>query len=95
MGSALSLSEMVIVPTTASNSTSGGAIMHWVMRDIAESFDSSPKNGTAATLGEMLSVDLPRQRNRVALADSAQYLGYRKAVIDFLHTRQVHVEKAA
>jgi nitrate/nitrite transport system ATP-binding protein len=40
-------------------------------------------------------VDLARPRNRVALADSALYLGYRKAVIDFLYTRQAHVEKAA
>ena len=52
-------------------------------------------NGPAATIGEVLSVDLERPRNRVALADSPQYLGYRKAVIDFLYTRQVHVEKTA
>ena len=52
-------------------------------------------NGPAATIGEVLSVDLERPRNRVALADSPQYLGYRKAVIDFLYTRQAHVEKAA
>ncbi len=52
-------------------------------------------NGPAATIGEVLSVDLPRPRKRVALADSAEYLGYRKAVIDFLYTRQAHVEKAA
>ncbi len=52
-------------------------------------------NGPAATIGEVLSVDLPRPRSRVALADSPQYLGYRKAVIDFLYTRQAHVEKAA
>jgi nitrate/nitrite transport system ATP-binding protein len=52
-------------------------------------------NGPAATIGEVLSVDLPRPRNRVALADSPAYLGYRKAVIDFLYTRQAHVEKAA
>ena len=52
-------------------------------------------NGPAATIGEVLSVELERPRNRVALADSAQYLGYRKAVIDFLYTRQAHVEKAA
>ena len=52
-------------------------------------------NGPAATIGEVLQVDLPRPRNRVALADSAQYLGYRKAVIDFLYTRQAHVEKTA
>ena len=52
-------------------------------------------NGPAATIGEVLSVELPRPRNRVQLADSPQYLHYRKAVIDFLYTRQVHVEKAA
>lgn len=52
-------------------------------------------NGPAATIGEVLSVDLPRPRFRVALADSPQYLSYRKAVIDFLYTRQAHVEKTA
>jgi nitrate/nitrite transport system ATP-binding protein len=52
-------------------------------------------NGPSATIGEVLSVDLPRPRNRVELADSAQYLHYRKAVIDFLYTRQSHVEKVA
>jgi nitrate/nitrite transport system ATP-binding protein len=52
-------------------------------------------NGPAATIGEVLQVDLPRPRSRVALADDPRYLGYRKAVIDFLYTRQAHVEKAA
>src|SRR3989339_82987 len=37
-------------------------------------------NGPAATIGEVLSVDLPRPRNRVQLADSPQYLQHRKAV---------------
>ena len=50
-------------------------------------------NGPSATIGEILSVELPRPRDRVALAESTQYLGYRKAVIDFLYTRQAHVEK--
>jgi nitrate/nitrite transport system ATP-binding protein len=52
-------------------------------------------NGPSATIGEVLSVELPRPRHRVELADSAQYLRMRKAVIDFLYTRQAHVEKAA
>ncbi len=52
-------------------------------------------NGPAATIGEVLAIDLPRPRNRVDLAESTQYLHYRKAVIDFLYTRQGHVEKAA
>ena len=50
-------------------------------------------NGPSATIGEVLSIELPRPRNRVALAESTQYLHYRKAVIDFLYTRQAHVEK--
>ncbi len=52
-------------------------------------------NGPAATIGEVLSVELPRPRKRVELAESTQYLHYRKAVIDFLYTRQAHVEKQA
>ena len=52
-------------------------------------------NGPSATIGEVLQVDLPRPRSRVALAEDSRYLGYRKAVIDFLYTRQSHVEKAA
>ncbi len=50
-------------------------------------------NGPAATIGEVLRVDLPRPRQRVELAESADYQHYRKAVIDFLYTRQAHVEK--
>ena len=50
-------------------------------------------NGPGATIGEVLAIELNRPRNRVELAESTQYLGYRKAVIDFLHTRQAHVEK--
>ena len=52
-------------------------------------------NGPAATIGEVLSVDLPRPRNRVELAEDRHYVMYRKAVIDFLYTRQAHVEKQA
>ena len=52
-------------------------------------------NGPAATIGEILRVDLPRPRKRVELAEDRHYVHYRKAVIDFLYTRQSHVEKAA
>jgi len=52
-------------------------------------------NGPAATIGEVLAVDLPRPRNRVALAEDPRYINCRKAVIDFLYTRQAHVEKVA
>jgi nitrate/nitrite transport system ATP-binding protein len=52
-------------------------------------------NGPAATIGEVLHVDLPRPRSRVELAEDTRYVNYRKAVIEFLYTRQAHVEKAA
>ena len=38
---------------------------------------------------------LPGERIRVELAEDTRYLHYRKAVIDFLYTRQAHVEKLA
>jgi nitrate/nitrite transport system ATP-binding protein len=52
-------------------------------------------NGPAATIGEVLRVDLPRPRDRVALAENRDYVQYRKEVIDFLYTRHSHVEKVA
>ncbi|ROZ71539.1 ABC transporter ATP-binding protein [Ramlibacter sp. WS9] len=52
-------------------------------------------NGPAATIGEVLAVELPRPRDRIALAEDRNYVHYRKAVIDFLYTRQSHVEKLA
>jgi nitrate/nitrite transport system ATP-binding protein len=52
-------------------------------------------NGPAATIGEVLTVDLPRPRDRVELAEDRAYVHCRKAVLDFLYTRQGHVEKAA
>jgi nitrate/nitrite transport system ATP-binding protein len=52
-------------------------------------------NGPAATIGEILRVDLQRPRNRVELAEDRSYVQCRKEVLDFLYTRQGHVEKAA
>jgi len=52
-------------------------------------------NGPAATIGEILSVDLPRPRHRVELAEDARYVHYRKEVLDFLYTRHGHVEAQA
>jgi nitrate/nitrite transport system ATP-binding protein len=51
-------------------------------------------NGPAATIGEILAIDLPRPRDRVELAENAQYHHYRTAVLDFLYRRQAHVEAA-
>jgi nitrate/nitrite transport system ATP-binding protein len=49
-------------------------------------------NGPAATIGEILPVPLERPRDRVALAEDPRYVHCRKAVLDFLYTRQAHVE---
>ena len=52
-------------------------------------------NGPAATIGEILTVDLPRPRDRLELAEDPDCVRCRKAVLDFLYKRQGHVEKAA
>ena len=52
-------------------------------------------NGPAATIGEVLTVDLPRPRDRVALAEDTAYVHCRKQVLEFLYTRHGHVERAA
>ncbi len=52
-------------------------------------------NGPAATVGDIVEVPLERPRNRIELAQSPLYQLYRKAVLDFLYTRQSHVEKLA
>lgn len=44
-------------------------------------------NGPAATVGEILAVNLPRPRNRVALSETPEYLRCRKAVLSFLYER--------
>ena len=47
-------------------------------------------NGPAATIGEVLSVDLPRPRQRLELAHDAKYMDCRSAVIEFLYAKQQH-----
>ena len=45
-------------------------------------------NGPAATVGEILTVELPRPRDRLALANDPQYHAYRTSVLEFLYQRQ-------
>lgn len=52
-------------------------------------------NGPAATIGEILEVDLPRPRNRVELADNKDYNHLRAQVLKFLYERQRKPEEAA
>jgi nitrate/nitrite transport system ATP-binding protein len=51
-------------------------------------------NGPAATIGEVLAIDLPRPRDRVALAEDTRYHHFRTTVLEFLYRRQAHVEAA-
>lgn len=49
-------------------------------------------NGPAATIGEVLEIDLERPRSRLELADQKAYNQYRSAVLRFLHDKQKKVE---
>ena len=45
-------------------------------------------NGPAATIGEIMDVELERPRNRIQLADDPQYNRYRQQVLSFLYEKQ-------
>ncbi|GAA0690934.1 ABC transporter ATP-binding protein [Marinobacterium maritimum] len=49
-------------------------------------------NGPAATVGEILKVELPRPRDRIALADDPEYNHCRHQVLRFLYEKQRKVE---
>ena len=50
----LVLSELVIAPVTPSNTARGGAIIHPIMRSIADSYGSSPEQGTSKRINLLL-----------------------------------------
>ncbi|MDJ0740957.1 MAG: nitrate ABC transporter ATP-binding protein [Gammaproteobacteria bacterium] len=50
-------------------------------------------NGPSAEVGQILSVDLPRPRDRLVLADDPRYNHYRAEVLRFLHERHQNPEK--
>jgi len=49
-------------------------------------------NGPSATVGEILKVDLPRPRDRLALAEDPEYNRLRAEVLKFLYEKQRKVE---
>jgi nitrate/nitrite transport system ATP-binding protein len=51
-------------------------------------------NGPAATIGEVLTVALPRPRRRLELVDDREYNRCRTAVLEFLYARHRFVEAA-
>lgn len=50
-------------------------------------------NGPAATIGEILEVDLERPRDRLGLAEDPQYTHLRSEVLRFLYEKQRKVEE--
>tara|TARA_R110001583_G_scaffold34314_3_gene115409 strand:- start:1717 stop:2595 length:879 start_codon:yes stop_codon:yes gene_type:complete len=52
-------------------------------------------NGPEATIGEILEVNLPHPRNRLALAENPEYNRLRSAVLTFLYEKQRKVEVIA
>ena len=46
-------------------------------------------NGPAARIGEILTVNLPRPRERLALAHDPRFMELRAAVLEFLYEKQL------
>jgi nitrate/nitrite transport system ATP-binding protein len=75
-----------------------GATAIMVTHDVDEAVLLSDRivmmtNGPSATIGEILTVDLPKRRNRLALAEDKTYNHLRSEVLRFLYER--HAKKAA
>ena len=67
-----------------------GATVLMVTHDVDEAILLSDRvvmmtNGPAARLGEVLAIDLPRPRDRLAIAADPACVSYRQAMIRFLH----------
>jgi nitrate/nitrite transport system ATP-binding protein len=45
-------------------------------------------NGPAASIGEVLDINLPRPRDRLSLAEDSQFNAYRQQVLRFLYEKQ-------
>jgi nitrate/nitrite transport system ATP-binding protein len=71
-----------------------GATVLMVTHDVDEAVLLSDRivmmtNGPAARIGGMLEVNLPRPRDRLALAGDHRYIEVRTAVMDFLYRKQL------
>jgi nitrate/nitrite transport system ATP-binding protein len=81
-----------------------GSTVMMVTHDVDEAVLLSDRivmmtNGPAATIGEVVTVPLPPVREaprmRLEMAHDTGYLQTREAVLEFLYSKQAHVEKAA
>jgi len=75
-----------------------GATVVMVTHDVDEAVLLSDRvvmmtNGPAATIGEILAVNLAKPRNRLLLAQDAEFIRCRAAILEFLYQKQI--KKAA
>ena len=52
-------------------------------------------NGPAATIGEILEVNLPRPRDRLALAEDPEFVHLRQQVLEFLYAKHTNPAQQA
>ncbi|MDD5295871.1 MAG: ABC transporter ATP-binding protein [Rhodocyclaceae bacterium] len=74
--------------------TQTGATVVMVTHDVDEAVLLSDRivmmtNGPAATIGEILEVDLPWPRERVQLAHDPKFVACRAALLEFLYQKQI------
>ena len=74
--------------------SAAGSTVLMVTHDVDEAVLLSDRivmmtNGPAATIGDVLAVELPRPRDRIELEENAQYHHCRAAVLAFLYRRQM------
>mgnify|MGYP000848881214 FL=1 len=77
-----------------------GATVVMVTHDVDEAVLLSDRivmltNGPAATIGDILTVDLPRPRERLALSEDPHYAHLRAQVLEFLYKRQAQPQAKA
>jgi nitrate/nitrite transport system ATP-binding protein len=71
-----------------------GSTVMMVTHDVDEAVLLSDRvvmmtNGPAATIGGILAIDLPRPRDRIALAGQRQYMALRAELLEFLYRKQM------
>jgi nitrate/nitrite transport system ATP-binding protein len=71
-----------------------GATVVMVTHDVDEAVLLSDRvvmmtNGPAATIGEILPVPLAKPRNRLALANDAEFIRCRTSILEFLYQKQI------
>jgi nitrate/nitrite transport system ATP-binding protein len=95
---------MRIVQASARENGGQGTTVMMVTHDVDEAVLLSDRivmmtNGPAATIGDVLTVPLPpvreTPRNRLEMAHDSAYLHARESVLEFLYSKQAHVERAA